>query len=327
MDPITHAALGAACAQIVLYKQDQSNAWLVGALAALAPDLDIFIRDNSNPLATLLYHRHFTHSLSFILPGGLLVGLFLLLFKRFRHTWKITLLAAMIGYATHGLLDACTNYGTLLLWPFSDRRISWDIIAIINPFFTVPLVLGVSWTFFHKEPRGAIIGLLLAGLFLIFNTVQHHRAVSTAQAYNKKQHWPITSLRAFPMSYSSTHWRVAAKDNHLLRIMTINTPLTQKSKVTPIAIFPLFTSAELPSYVTQSPQLSYNFSLFNWFTDGYLILVKQNPLTLADGRFLTGFQPVIALWGLQFLPVQPYINILSFITLEEINDCSIACHR
>ena len=65
MDPLTHAVLGAACAQVVLQKQDKRNAWLVGALAAMAPDLDIVIRSASDPLLPLIYHRHFTHSLIF----------------------------------------------------------------------------------------------------------------------------------------------------------------------------------------------------------------------------------------------------------------------
>ncbi|WP_019218287.1 metal-dependent hydrolase [Legionella tunisiensis] len=82
-------------------------------------------------------------------------------------------MAALIGYATHGLLDACTNYGTVLFWPFSERRVYWDLISIIDPFFTVPLVLGVAWTVIHDTRVGVILGLTLAGLVLfliLYNT-------------------------------------------------------------------------------------------------------------------------------------------------------------
>lgn len=62
-----------------------------------------------------------------------------MLFPLFRKKWQLTLAAAMIGMATHGFLDACTSYGTVLFWPWSDKRISWDIIAIIDPLFTIIL--------------------------------------------------------------------------------------------------------------------------------------------------------------------------------------------
>ena len=38
----------------------------IGFLSGLAPDLDIFIRSESDPLLFLEFHRQFTHSLIFI---------------------------------------------------------------------------------------------------------------------------------------------------------------------------------------------------------------------------------------------------------------------
>ena len=40
------------------------------------------------------------------------------------------------------LLDAATSYGTRLFWPFSDERAGWDWIAIVDPAFTVPLLVA-----------------------------------------------------------------------------------------------------------------------------------------------------------------------------------------
>ncbi|WP_019218286.1 metal-dependent hydrolase [Legionella tunisiensis] len=83
MDPITQGALGASCAQLLLHKCDKRNAWLVGALAGMAADLDILIYSPQDPMLSALYHRHFTHSLSFIPLGGLLVAAFLALLNVF----------------------------------------------------------------------------------------------------------------------------------------------------------------------------------------------------------------------------------------------------
>ena len=64
-----------------------------------------------------------------------------LITKQKSMTFKDTYIYATIGYATHGLLDSCTSYGTQLLWPFSDVRIAWNTISIIDPSFTIPVLI------------------------------------------------------------------------------------------------------------------------------------------------------------------------------------------
>ena len=109
----------------------------------IAPYLDIFIRSSTDPLLSLQYHRQFTHSIIFIPFGGLICALFLfIVFKKISpFNFKMTWLYCTLGYGTHGLIDACTSYGTLLFWPFSDMRIAWNNISIIDPLFTLPLIL------------------------------------------------------------------------------------------------------------------------------------------------------------------------------------------
>ncbi|MBA2656556.1 MAG: metal-dependent hydrolase [Tatlockia sp.] len=319
MDPITHGALGAATAQLVLFKKNKQNAWIVGALAAMAPDLDIFIRSDTNPMLQLLYHRNFTHAISFIPLGAILVTLGLMIFKRFRKDWPGTFLAAFIGFSTHGLLDACTSYGTMLFWPFSDARISWDLIAIIDPFFTFPIILGLTWTIVNNNRLGTIIGLLLAGSFLLFNSYQHSRAISASLSYGKQQNLQITRLRSFPFLLSSTYWRTAIDSNQQFYLADVHTPLSSNTKVKALGNYPKFLSTELPNYVKESPSLLQDFKIFNWFTEDSLILAGESPLTLVDGRYLIGEHPLIALWGIQFLPGKTHVDSLGFIKLEAKN--------
>ena len=44
-----------------------------------------------------------------------------LISKRFDISFKETWIYSTLGYATHGLLDACTSYGTLLFWPLAKH--------------------------------------------------------------------------------------------------------------------------------------------------------------------------------------------------------------
>ena len=145
MDPITQGTVGAVLPQS-LGKKNLGIVAMLGFLSGMAPDLDIFIRSSTDPLLSLEYHRQFTHSIVFIPFGGLICAVFLyLLFKKispfnFKKTW----LYCTLGYGTHGFIVACTSYGSVLFWPFSDMRISWNNISIIDPLFTCLLYTSPS---------------------------------------------------------------------------------------------------------------------------------------------------------------------------------------
>lgn len=316
MDPVTHAFLGAATSQAILYKKDKRNAWLVGGIAAMAPDLDIFIRESGNPMLFFLYHRYFTHSLLFIPIGALIVSLFLLLFKRFRNNWQFTFLAALIGYATHGVLDACTTYGTVLFWPFSDMRVSWDVVSIVDPLVTIILCIGITSTIVFNKRQPVLISLVLVGVFMLFNTFQHHRAMEAVESELTQMRLKARDVRVFPKLLSSTAWRGISKaDNHIY-IIDAFTPLFKKYSSKLVNSYPSFSPSELPSSIKNSPTLMRDFTIFNWFTDTYLILVNKQPLMLVDGRFLLDLDATIGLWGIEFLPSQPHVREVDSVHLK-----------
>ncbi|HMB72519.1 MAG TPA: metal-dependent hydrolase, partial [Gammaproteobacteria bacterium] len=133
MDPISQGALGAACGQCTARRSRVVPATIAGCISGMAADADVVIRSASDPLLFLEFHRHFTHSLAFIPAGAIVCAAALHWFLRNRLTFRQTFLACLAGYASHGLLDACTAYGTLLLWPFSNARIAWNTVSVIDP--------------------------------------------------------------------------------------------------------------------------------------------------------------------------------------------------
>ena len=179
MDLLTHGLLGGTLAQACSNKGETRAATTVGFLAALLADADALIQSSADPLLTLEYHRQFTHSLIFIPFGALLVTLILWpAFKAYGHPLGFLriYLYALLGCATSGFLDACTSYGTHLLWPFTGGRIAWSIIPIFDPLFFLILgaavVAGLRW----RKTLPARIGLLLAAAYLSVGWLQHQRA-------------------------------------------------------------------------------------------------------------------------------------------------------
>ena len=113
MDPLTQGAIGAALPQATRNKTHVGIAGALGFLAGLAADADVLIRSESDPLLFLEYHRQFTHALVFIPFGALIcAGVFFALARR-TLSFRETYLACLLGYTTHGVLDACTTYGTM----------------------------------------------------------------------------------------------------------------------------------------------------------------------------------------------------------------------
>ena len=184
MDPISQGAIGAALATATYTRRKKLlTVALLGTLAGMAPDLDVLMQSPTDPLLFLEYHRQFSHALVFIPIGALLVAL--PLFKFFARkvlTWRETYLACLAGYATHGLLDACTSYGTQLFWPFSNVRVAWNNSSIVDPLFTLPLVGLVAAAVIFSKRHFAIAAMVWALGYLGFGWLQQERAMAVAEA-------------------------------------------------------------------------------------------------------------------------------------------------
>ncbi len=143
MDSVTQAALGAAIGGAIAPPGQRRKALVVGAALGTLPDLDVLI-DYGDAVANFTYHRGFSHSLFVLPPFALLLWLAL------RQWWTPVREApsrwlSIIGLAliTHPLLDAHTAYGTQLLWPFEPPPAMWATLFIIDPLFTLPLLIGI----------------------------------------------------------------------------------------------------------------------------------------------------------------------------------------
>ena len=82
MDILTQSVLGAALAQTVAKRTHVRIATTIGLIAGVIADADIFISSESDPLLSLEFHRHFTHSVFFIPVGAGLAFLLLWPFLR-----------------------------------------------------------------------------------------------------------------------------------------------------------------------------------------------------------------------------------------------------
>jgi inner membrane protein len=300
MDPVTQGAIGAAAAQAVFGRKLPRAAALIGFAAGMAADLDVFIPTGGDPVGSLIYHRHFTHSLIFIPIGGLIASLPFIWWKQFKEHRLEVFGAATLAYATHGLLDAFTNYGTLLFYPFSDYRVSWDLIGIIDPAFTVPLLIGMIWTIFTKRPQAARIGLLTAALYMCFAGWQHYRAEEAQQTLAETRGHPVQHSRVMPAPGSLLMWRSVYVSGERLYVDGARVPYFGETMAREGGSAPIAAFEDLPEEIRVRPDTRRVFDVFSWFADGLISPVEGETNVFGDQRFGSGWDGLTPLWGMDF---------------------------
>lgn len=219
MDSITQAVLGAALQGSLLGRLQGRRALLYGAMLATVPDLDVFV-GYADPVSQMTYHRGLTHSL-FVLTGlAMLLATLVLAFVRWRspdkdYRWGRLMLTFWLVLVTHPLLDAFTVYGTQLLWPLSVTPQSWAAVFIIDPVYTVPLILAVGYACLRgvagRATRLLTAALVFSTLYLGFGLAGRMAAEQRFQAALDQQGIAVTQVRAMPIAFTTLVWRVLAK--------------------------------------------------------------------------------------------------------------------
>ena len=300
MDPLSQATIGAAAAQSVIKKADLARIGLIGALAGMAPDLDVFIQSSTDPLLQLEYHRQFTHSLAFIPLGTLLCAIAFWPFVRCHMSFKAIWLTALAGYATHGLLDACTTYGTLLLWPFSDARIAWNTISVIDPLFTLPLLGFVIAAGVNKSQFIGRLGLVWVAFYLSIGVIQEERALAAGEALAAKRGHAPAFVSAKPSFGNLLLWKTIYEYNDQFWVDAVraggNVTVIEGGNVKRLDL-----KAAFP-WLDPNSQQARDIGRFKWFSNDYLAIDQDDSLLIVDMRYSHLPNEIKGLWGIRLDP-------------------------
>jgi membrane-bound metal-dependent hydrolase YbcI (DUF457 family) len=190
VDVVSHLAFGRALVALAhphqpapsIPRRALTAAIVVGAIA---PDVDAVLM----PFGWdryLVWHERGTHTLL----GALLVAALLASLIRFviqpllrrpaalRPPWLLVWLAAIAGCASHLLLDGICGGSLHLLWPLSDARLTFSLVAMADPLLAGPLVLFLIAAAIWRR-RAFELALVL---LVVMTTVVGAKAVSRAAA-------------------------------------------------------------------------------------------------------------------------------------------------
>lgn len=255
MDSLTQIVLGAACGEAILGKKIGNKALLFGAIGGTIPDLDIFIGPwlYSNEIQAMAFHRGFMHSILFSIFGAFFFGwLVYKLYNRGKRyntsTLKDWRLLFFWSLFTHPILDCFTPYGTQLFYPFTDYRVAFNNISVVDPLYTIPFLICLIVLLFYKRQNtkrqlwlrlgigiSSVYMLLTLGNKFYINSVFKNSLESQEIAFNRYRCQPTIfnnilwyavaeTETAYYLGFYSildetnriTDWKVIPKENNLI---------------------------------------------------------------------------------------------------------------
>lgn len=132
----------------------------------MLPDIDI-ITHLKGRLNYLLKHRGASHSL-ISLTGMALVLSSLLWIVFPTSAWSAVFFWTLMGTMSHGIMDLLNSFGAELLWPFSRKKITVDMIMLTDPVvlgsFLVSMIVSLMSP--NLASTSSLIALFFSSLYL-----------------------------------------------------------------------------------------------------------------------------------------------------------------
>lgn len=220
MDSLTQITLGAAVGEAVLGRQLGNRAILWGAAFGTLPDMDMVATPFQDSIEFIVHHRGASHSLLAVAIASPLLAWCFASRQQKPNQGPVGYLRWLaffvLVFVTHVLLDCCTNYGTQIYWPFSDTRVAWNTIFIIDPLYTLPFlvcVIACLWLKRTSRWRRAVnyAGLVVSTGYLALTFANKHHVDSVFAASLAQQNIEARRMLTCPTPLNNLLWYCVAE--------------------------------------------------------------------------------------------------------------------
>lgn len=313
MDPFSHALLGAASGRALARRYNRA-AMVAGLAGALLPDADVLIGSGSDPLLAVEYHRHFSHSFAVAPLGALLAAGAVWFALRRRVPYGVLWWAALAGFVSAILLDACTSYGTQLLWPFSDARHAWRIISVVDPLMTLILLAGVVTALKTASAVPAWIALAVALVYLGGGWLQRERAEAVVQALAATRGHAVDRIEVKPTLGNLLLWRSIYLNGSDFVVDAVRAGPFSSLVVYAGGSLRRITPRELTPPLPAGSAQAHDVARFERLSEGFLARHPDRPEVIGDVRYAMLPDSVRPLWGIAIDPARPdrHVEFLTF---------------
>ncbi|WP_242204393.1 metal-dependent hydrolase [Aestuariivivens insulae] len=277
MDSLTQIVLGAACGEAVLGKKIGNKALLFGAIGGTIPDLDVYVGSwiHGNNIDAMLFHRGFMHSFFFAVLAAFGLGwLVYRLYDSGRRlgttTLKNWILLFFWSLFTHPILDCFTPYGTQILAPFSNNRVAFNNIAVVDPLYTLPFLVCVIVLMFFKRSSNRRrlwlkLGVGISSVYMLFTIGNKLYVDYTFKASLKERGVSFKRFTVQPAIFTNVLWYGIAETEEAYLIANYSLFDTNNR-------FAHFIT--LPKQRDLVPSEYRDVKRLSWFSNGYYSIYK-----------------------------------------------------
>ncbi len=216
MDSVTQFVLGAGIGVACLGKKHGlRKAALAGGLLGTLPDLDVFW-DYGGSLENFVHHRSATQSVVVqTLATPILAELLRKVIGSLKAPRAAFYVAVWLILVTHSLLDATTIYGTQLLWPITDYPFGLGSMFIIDPIYTIPLLIMTLWALILPKWTSAYKNALYSALimstaYLGWSVIVQDWMKDRAESQFARQGIQAENILVIPLPFSTLAWKAIA---------------------------------------------------------------------------------------------------------------------
>lgn len=213
MDSITQFVIGSAIGEVTLGRKLGNRPILIGGVVGTLADLDVLVNPLLDEVTKLTWHRGYSHAVLINLIAAPFLAWIGHRFTRERTEYRQWLIFMMSALQAAIWIDAFTVYGTQLLQPFSNFPVGFNAISIVDPLFTVPLVITVIAALFlrrENERRRLLngIALTMCAVYLLTALISKWHIHTVAEEAFAEKGISVDRIMTAPTLFNTVLWRI-----------------------------------------------------------------------------------------------------------------------
>ncbi|MEP0521044.1 MAG: metal-dependent hydrolase [Hyphomicrobiales bacterium] len=278
MDSLTQFTLGAAVSVACLgSKIGPRKAVLVGGLLGTLPDLDVLIPFETK-IDEFVYHRGWSHSFFIHIIAAPVIGEVIhCSFKSLKDERKLVYVTVLLCLVTHALIDSMNAYGARVFWPFYPNPVGTGSIFIIDPIFTIPLLVAVVWALSSEKWSSRLKKLLLSSFtisagYLVKGLIIQSHIHARGQAIFADKGLDVKSITTVTSPFNTILWRVIGQGEGKYHNLYVSLFDNDENAF----IYTHEFGSSLVSCVVDDPE----YQKMVWFSDGFV------RTDLVDGKIV-----------------------------------------
>jgi len=189
-----------------------------------------------------------------------------------------------LAFFTHFSLDCFTAYGTQVFLPFSNYRVAFNTISVVDPVYTVPFLICVLIASFLRRgsrPRSIVnwVGIGLSSLYMLFTVFNRQHIDGVFERALESRNIEVDRQRVGPVILQNVLWSCVAESDDAYYI-GLYSMFDSDPNMHWINVLPK--DKETIKFLEPYPE----YQTLNWFSDGYLqVIDHDSTYELFDLRF------------------------------------------